>query len=119
MRDFRKLQVWHTSHHIALATYHVTRSFPKDEQFGIVSQMRRASYSIPSNIAEGCGRDSDAELARFMTIAMGSASELEYFNLLAKDLEYLTLSDFENLNVKVIEVKRMLAPFIKRLKADG
>jgi four helix bundle protein len=79
MRDFRSLKVWHKSHELTLAIYLATRSFPSDERFGLTSQMRRASSSIPANIAEGCGRDGEAELARFMQISMGSASELEYF----------------------------------------
>lgn len=78
MKDFKKLKAWEKSHQLTLAIYKVTRSFPKDELYGLTSQMRRASVSIPANIAEGCGRGSDAELARFCHIAMGSASELEY-----------------------------------------
>src|SRR5437867_492971 len=77
MKDFRKLQVWEKAHQLGLALYQVTASFPRDETYGLVSQIRRAAASIPSNIAEGCGRDGDPELSRFCIIARGSASELE------------------------------------------
>lgn len=78
MKDFRKLQIWEKSHVLVLSVYKQTKSFPKEELFGLTSQIRRAAASIPANIAEGCGRGSDAELARFAQISMGSASELEY-----------------------------------------
>jgi len=118
MRDFRKIKVWHKAHQVTLVIYHLTKSFPKDELYGMISQMRRASYSIPANIAEGCGRETDNDFARFLTIALGSASELEYFCILAKDLGYISESDYSTVIVKVTEVKRMLTGFIKRLKAD-
>lgn len=118
MRDFKQIKAWHKGHELTLYIYEITKSFPREELFGITSQMRRAAYSIPSNIAEGCGRDSEAELARFMIISMGSASEIEYFALLAKDLTYISPAQFQDLDARIKEVKRMLAPFIKRLKAD-
>jgi four helix bundle protein len=80
--------------------------------------MRRAAASVPTNIAEGCGRDSDPELRRFLRTAMGSASELEYQLLLSHDLAYFSAEDYKNLNDKITEVKRMLAGFIKKLNAD-
>jgi four helix bundle protein len=89
MRDFRELKVWHKSHQLTLDIYTATRGFPREEVYGLTSQFRRSSASIPANIAEGCGRTGDAELARFMLIAMGSASELEYHLLLAHDLGFL------------------------------
>ena len=116
MRDFRNLQVWEKSHSLTLNVYKATASFPKDELYGLISQIRRSSASIPTNIAEGCGRSGDAELARFMTISMGSASELEYQLLLAHDLNYLNQDTYTNLHEKVTEVKRMLSGFIKTLK---
>lgn len=118
MRDFKKLQVWQKAHQLALEVYKVTAGFPQEELYGLTSQMRRCSASIPANIAEGCGRGSSAELARFLHIAMGSASELEYHPLLAHDLNYLNTADYERLTNQVIEVKRMLTGFIKRLKTD-
>lgn len=119
MRDFRKLMVWQKAHQLTLAVYQATGAFPREELYGMTSQMRRAAASIPANIAEGCGRDSEAELARFMEIAMGSASELEYHLLLAKDLKFLGTEQHSNLHQKTVEVKRMLAPFIKRLRGNS
>ena len=116
MRDFRNLQVWEKAHSLTLNVYQATASLPKDELYGLTSQIRRSSASIPTNIAEGCGRSGDAELARFMSISMGSASELEYQLLLAHDLNYLNQDTYTNLHEKVTEVKRMIAGFIKTLK---
>lgn len=118
MKDFKSLQVWGKAHQLALAVYRATALFPKEELYGMTSQMRRASTSIAANIAEGCGRDGDAELARFMQIAMGSASELEYFLLLAHDLGFLETTLHKQLETNTTEVKRMLASFILKLKAD-
>ncbi len=118
MRAFRNLKVWEKSHHLVLEVYKVTRSFPRVELFGLMAQMRRCSASIPANIAEGCGRGGKAEFGRFLQIAMGSASELEYYLLLAHDLEYLRPSDYDRLATEVIEVKRMLTSFIQKLNAD-
>jgi four helix bundle protein len=89
MRDFREFKVWERSHHLTLAVYKATSSFPREELYGLTSQIRRARSSIPANIAGGCGRRGDAELSRFLLIAMGSANELEYHLLLARDLDYL------------------------------
>jgi len=116
VKDFKNLQVWEKAHILALDIYKATASFPKDEIYGLTSQIRRSSTSIPTNIAEGCGRNGDAELARFMTISMGSASEVEYQLLLAHDLGYLNQETHAELHEKVTEVKRMLAGFIKTLK---
>ncbi len=118
MRDFRDLKVWEKAHNLTLAVYRATKPFPSEERFGLTSQMRRSGASIPANIAEGCGRSGDAELARFMQISMGSASELEYHVLLARDLGFLDAGDFKQLTEDVTEVKKMLAAFIGRLRAD-
>lgn len=118
MKDFRKLKVWEKSHRLTLAVYKATRTFPREELYGLTSQIRRACASIPANIAEGCGRKGDAELARFLQIAMGSASELEYHLLLAHDLELLNASEYEPLTRETTEVKRMLTSFIKKLMAE-
>ena len=96
----------------------VTTSFPGDELYGLTSQIRRSCASIPANIAEGCGRSGDAELGRFLHIAMGSGSELEYHLLLAHELKFLNTLDYERLVTEVMEVKRMLTSFIQKLKAD-
>ncbi len=117
VRDFRRLQVWEKAHELTLAVYQMTAGFPRDEVFGLTSQIRRASSSIPANIAEGCGREGDAELKRFLQIAMGSASELEYHLLLAHDLDYIGQENYNHLDEGVTEVKRMLTGFIQRLKS--
>ena len=119
MRDFRDLKVWQKGHNLALAVYKATTSFPREEIYGLTSQVRRSCVSICANIAEGCGRNGEAELARFFQIGMGSASELEYHLLLAHDLGLLKTSDYEQVTSEVIEVKRMLTSFIQKLRADG
>ncbi len=119
MRDFRELKVWEKGHRLTLAVYKVTAMFPREELYGLTSQVRRSCASIPANIAEGCGRSGEAELARFLGIAMGSASELEYHLLLAHDLNLLDISDYERLTKEVTEIKRMLTSFVQKLKADG
>ena len=116
MRDFHELKVWEKSHALTLAVYEATRTFPKDEVYGVTAQIRRAAASIPANLAEGCGRDGDAELRRFCLIAMGSSSELEYHLILCRDLRYLNQPAFEQLSQQTIEVKRMLSSFIRAVK---
>ena len=118
MKDFRDLKVWEKAHLLTMAVYSTTRGFSKDELFGLTSQMRRASASIGANIAEGCGRAGDGKLRRFLQIAMGSASELEFHLILAKGLKLASASDYRQLNDQVTEVKRMLASLIVKLKAD-
>jgi len=118
MKDFKKLKVWEKSHHLALKVYGVTAKFPREELYGLTSQMRRSSISIPTNIAEGCGRNRDTELNRFFEIAMGSASELEYLVLLARDLNFLGKEECDTLMNEITEIKRMLASFIQKLKTD-
>jgi len=118
MKNFRDLQVWQKAHRLVLGIYHATASFPREERYGLTSQIRRASASIPANVAEGCGRNGDNELRRFLEIAMGSASELEYHLLLAHDLTMLDAGKYRQLNQQTCEVKRMLAAFIQKLKAD-
>jgi four helix bundle protein len=119
MRDFKKLAVWDKAHALALELYAKTSAFPGPELYGLTSQIRRAGLSVPTNIAEGCGRDSDAELGRFLRIAMGSANEIEYLLLVARDLNYLSGPQYDSLSVQLLEVKRMLAGFIRRLVADA
>ena len=119
MKDFMTLNVWKKGHKLTLAVYKATASFPREEPYGLTSQIRRSCSSIPATIAEGCGRYGDTELARFLSIAMGSASELEYHLLLARDLNFLETTEYRELAGEVTEVKRMLTSFIKKLKADG
>ena len=116
MQDFRDLKVWQKAHQLTLATYRATARFPADELYGMTSQMRRAAASIPANIAEGCCRSGDVEFARFLQIAMGSASELDYHCLLARDLELSGSETCNQLAGNVGEVKRMLASLIRKLK---
>ena len=119
MRDFRTIKAWHKAHTLAMEIYRATRGYPTDERFALISQTQRAAISIPANIAEGCGHDSERELARYCQIASGSASELEYLLLAARDLEYISEGTHQTLDTSVNEVKRMLNAFVKTLKADG
>lgn len=118
MRDFKNLQVWEKAHQLTLEVYQATAAFPKEELYGLISQMRRSASSIPANIAEGCGRDGNTELARFLQIGAGSASELQYHLLLARDLGFLAPGLYVQLENDVTEVKRMLYSFMQKLKAD-
>jgi four helix bundle protein len=116
MEDFKDLRVWGKAHELTLAVYQKTRAFPKEEIYGLTSQLRRASASVGANIAEGCGRRSDAEMRRFVQIARGSANEVEYHLLLAKDLNFLTADEHKALEAKVLEIQRMLASLVQSLK---
>ncbi len=118
MKDFKKQKVWQKSHRLTLDIYRVTADFPKEELYGLTNQLRRSCASIPANIAEGCGRDSDADFSRFLQIAMGSATELEYHLMLSSDLGILNDKDYGHLYNETLEVKKMLTSFIKKLKAD-
>ena len=118
MKDFRDLQVWQKAHQLTLTVYRLTASFPQTERYGLTSQLRRSSASVAANLAEGCGRNGDAELARFCSIAMGSASESEYHLLLARDLKLLKVTDYAELTQQTTEVKRMLTGLIQKLTAD-
>ena len=117
MEDFKDLKVWAKAHQLTLAIYGITQKFPKAELFGLTSQIRRASASIGANIAEGCGRRSDPEMKRFVQIARGSASELEYHLLLARDLQLVRVDEFRDLEANVLEIQRMLASLTHRLGA--
>ncbi len=116
MKDFKNISVWVKAHDLALETYKATARFPRDEIYGLVSQLRRAAVSIPANIAEGCGRSGDAELRRFMDISLGSAYELEYHLLLSRDLGFIGEADYAKVSSDVVEVKRMLSGFIQTLR---
>ena len=118
MQDFRKLQVWEKAHRLTLKVYRATEQFPSHELYGLRSQLRRATASIPTNIAEGCGRGSSADFARFLQIAVGSASEAEYQILLSFDLGYLPQGICDDLTTGVQEAKRMLTALINRVRRD-
>ena len=117
MKDFRNLNVWRKAHELALAVYRETRKLPKEEMFGLTSQIRRSVMSIPANIAEGCGRSqSSGDFARFLQIAAGSASETEYHLLLARDLGFFPGELHSLLDGAVVEVKRMLSSLIQTVR---
>jgi four helix bundle protein len=118
MKNFRDLQVWQKAHQLTLLAYSVTRTFPREEVYGLTSQIRRCAASIAANIAEGCGKRGNAEFQRFLDISTGSASELEYHFLLAHDLKLLDESDYERLHYAVVEVKRMLASLVRKVEQE-
>ena len=118
MKDFRQLTVWSKAHALTLDCYRTTLRFPSDERFGLISQIRRCSASIGANIAEGCGRFGDGDFQRFLQNAMGSASELDYHLLLARDLGYLSETDYKRPQKAVLEVKSMLASLIRKVASD-
>lgn len=119
MRDFRTLDVWKKSHALTLEIYRITATFPAGEDYGLTSQMRRAAASIPSNIAEGCGKETDADLKRYLYIASGSASELDYQLILARDLLYIGPDAYQTSFEALSEVRRMLTGFVKRLRGSS
>ena len=119
MQDFRNLRIWQKAHEMTLKIYKETVKFPKEERFGLTSQLRRSVASIPANIAEGCGRNGDKEFARFLQIAMGSASETEYHILLAKDLNFMPVSNYEEIQKELVEIKKMLNTLIIKIKKGG
>jgi len=119
MRDYHGLKVWHKAHELALSVYRATEAFPRAEVYGLTSQLRRAAVSAPTNIAEGCGRTTEVELARFLEIAAGSASEVDYLLFLARDLHYLDEAGYQTLQSQADEVKRMLGSFIRTVRTAG
>jgi four helix bundle protein len=119
MQSFRNLKVWEKAHALTLDVYQASRSFPKEELFGLTSQMRRSAASVGANIAEGACRKGDSEFGRFLHIAIGSASELEYHLLLARDLRILLVTDYERLSGEVIEIKKMLSSLIRTCRAQS
>ena len=119
MRDFRKIQVWQKSHELTLRLYKVTSAFPREELYGLTSQIRRASASIPANIADGRGRDTQTELARFVHIASGSASELDYHVLPSHDLGLIDKGIYQELETAISEIKRMFHGFEKSVSSKA
>ena len=116
MKDFRQLQVWGKAHEMVKEIYHLTIYFPKEEMFGLTSQLRRAGVSIPANIAEGCGRGTDADIKRVLQISFGSASEVEYLVFLSFELSYIREDYYKKLQTNISEIKKMLASLINKLK---
>lgn len=118
MKDFRTLRVWRKAHELTLVIYTATKTFPKEELFGLTSQMRRASASVPANIAEGCGRETDAEFQRFLQIAFGSLSELDYQLILASDLGFIAPDRRAETESTLVEVRKMLATLIRKVQSS-
>jgi four helix bundle protein len=119
MRPFRELVVWQKAHWLTLELYKITRAFPREEQYGLTSQVRRAAASICANIAEGCGRGTARDFARFIQMALGSASELEYHLVLAADLGFISPDVHSQLEASLVAVKRMLSGLVRRLVVDS
>ena len=117
MKNYKELIVWKKAHEMTLEVYSATRGFPREELYGLTSQLRRSAASIGANIAEGSGRRSDNEICRFLQIARGSASEVEYHVLLARDLKFLREEDFQRLSHQADEVQRMLTALIQSFHA--
>lgn len=115
MRNFQSLSIWQRSHLLALETYLITKNFPKEELFGLTSQMLRSASSVPTNIAEGCGRNSNPDFKRFLSIAAGSASELEYQFILCKDLKLITEEKFQKNSKEITEIRKMIFGLIKNV----
>ncbi len=116
MKDFKDVKVWAKAHDLTLVIYRATAQFPREELYGLTSQLRRSAASIAANIAEGCGRRSDGDFARFLQIARGSASETEYHLLLARDLGFLSGQAHVSLQEQVVEIQRMLTSFVQRIQ---
>ena len=118
MRDFRELGVWQLGIQFASSIYRRTRGFPKDEQYGLTSQIRRAASSIPANIAEGVGRESDAELLRFVRVALGSLNEVETYLVLAREIGYISPGEDEELESEARDLGVRLRNFARKLETD-
>ena len=117
MKDFKELKVWRKAQSLAVEVYRVTMRFPREELYGLTSQLRRSAVSIGANIAEGCGRRTDGDFTRFLQIARGSASELEYELLLARELGLLAHDEGHRLEQQVVEVERMLTALVQRIQS--
>ena len=116
MQNYKDLKVWERSHQFTLKIYEVTKSFPKDETYALTSQLRRSASSIPANIAEGCGKNTNQDFAKYLNISLGSSNESEYFIILSKDLNYLSQQDFDMLFVLINEIKAMLMALISKVR---
>lgn len=119
MRDLRKYVVWEHSHRLVLELYRLTKDFPTEEKFGLISQIRRAVVSVPTNICEGCGKVSEKDFARFLGISFGSCQEVEYLTLLAKDLGFLNTDAYTSVQSEITSIKKQLYYLIKKLNAES
>lgn len=118
MQNYKELKVWEKAHLLTIEVYKATQSFPKEEIYSLTNQLRRACYSIPSNIAEGCGKKTQLDLANFLQIALGSANEAEYFLLLSKDLNYINNEAYVVLDKAINEIKAMLIGLISKVRTS-
>jgi len=116
MQNYKDLKVWEKAHQFTLDVYRVSRLFPKEEMYGLTSQLRRSAASIPANIAEGCGKKTKLDFANFLNISLGSSNEAEYFILLAKDLKYISSEDYLILEKLINEIKAMLIALIGKVR---
>ncbi|MBC5838368.1 four helix bundle protein [Flavobacterium muglaense] len=116
MRDYKNYTVWQDGHQLTMIIYNLTKHFPKEELFGLTSQLRRATSSVPTNIAEGCGRESDADFRRFLIMAHGSATEVEYLLFLSFELEYTSKEAYEDFTEKIVVLRKQLRKLIEKLK---
>jgi four helix bundle protein len=119
MRDFRQFKVWEQSHKLTLKIYQMTKTFPREELFSLTNQIRRASASIPANIAEGCGRSGNKELAYFLQVAAGSAFELDYHLLLAHDLKYIATKEYKELDLEVQSLKKQMTVLLQKVRSTS
>ncbi|HEY1525537.1 MAG TPA: four helix bundle protein [Candidatus Angelobacter sp.] len=119
MRNYRDLKTWYKAHKLTLELYKASRQFPREEMYGLTSQLRRSASSIGANLAEGCGRQTNAEFARFVRISMGSASELDYHLLLSRDLGFLETDAYEHASKSLIEVRKMLASLLSTVEIEA
>jgi four helix bundle protein len=118
MKNYKELFVWQKAHAFVLSAYTVTKTFPREEQYNLTSQIRRAATSIPTNLAEGCGRFTQLDFARYLQIALGSAQEVEYLTFLSFELGYISLHEFKTLDSQINEVKAMLISLLLKVRKD-
>lgn len=119
MKDFKKLVVWQKAHELVLLVYRLTKKFPKEERFNLIDQMRRSATSIATNIAEGCGKYSQKDFVAYLQVSQGSSQEIEYLSILSKDLRYITIEEYDDLNSRINEVKAMLISLIQKVRRDN
>jgi len=118
MRDHTKLRAFEIADEVTILIYQITAKFPKDELYGLTSQMRRAAVSVPSNIVEGCARDTKADYRRFLTVAFGSLRELHYQLILSKRLGLLSDHDYSIVEPVIVEAEKVLNGLIRSLRDD-
>ena len=118
MRNYKNLTVWQKSHAFVLTAYKASKSFPREEQYNLTSQLRRAATSIPTNLAEGCGKFTDRDFAKYIQNAFGSSQEVEYLSFLSFELGYISIQEFKTLDSQINEVKAMLISLLLKIRKD-